>query len=523
MRTQIPINKKTTVRKIAFYPLMLITVLLSVDAFSNEPGTKEANLTLPKFSSCSSSQKPVLPAKWESGALLQHFSDPELVAANLVYDESAAAMRFTLAGMTGGSGDFLLTDNGHLYGLSGGYPSPTQCRFIGRSDLKVPTRQWLKDDSLCAGEAKVTGKDLVWWKYKVAPVTEAVGRSTFSHSAPRISRKKADSYASSPQPAGADWIWYHKNNQQPYRTMFSVANNDYGILGRFTFNYLPTFRLVKNTNLQALKDLCGLQTKAENPDFNVDDVASLLAENSLSEEQKTTLPGQWVPGLQPTSHALPPSWPSTAGITTFFTSVNYCYAPFPSRVYYDWKAQSQLTSMYWNKDGAVPTKTCATKPEFVVQDALLRGRAGSSLNHTGFIFNRDSSGKPSQCAQVLPGIQVPNWKDVDNCVAKAQLAPQSILNPGNEIVKILRCPITEDPVPQVFWTWYSVTGTPMVFMQSNANTDGTGLNLADYHDWEPGRSAPEGSFDLPEICEDTQNRPVPDACHSCHLPLKKST
>ncbi|MFT6712522.1 MAG: hypothetical protein ACJATO_002913, partial [Arenicella sp.] len=145
MRTQITINKKTTVRKIAFYPLMLITVFLSVDAFSNEPGTKEANLTLPKFSSCSSSQKPVLPAKWESGALLQHFSDPELVAANLVYDESAAAMRFTLAGMTGGSGDFLLTDNGHLYGLSGGYPSPTQCSFIGRSDLKVPTRQWLAD------------------------------------------------------------------------------------------------------------------------------------------------------------------------------------------------------------------------------------------------------------------------------------------------------------------------------------------------------------------------------------------
>jgi len=499
MRTKIKTKKISMVEKHKIYYLMLIAGSLSVNAFSDQTVNTEVSLSLPEFSSCSSTEKPELPEKWESGALLQHFSDTELVAANLVYDDSAAAMRFTLAGMTGGSGDYLLTDNGNIYGLSGGYPNPTECRFIDRSALKVPTRQWLNEQSLCTGEAKVTGKDLVWWKNRVVP--------------------NGEGYGSSPSPDGADWIWYHKEGQQPYRTMFSVPNNDYGLLGRFAFNYLPTFRSVSNTNLQALKDLCSQQTKAQQRNFNIDNVANLLAENSLSEEQEITLPSKWVPGLQATNPDLPPSWPSTVGVTTFFTSVNYCYAPFPSSVYYDWSAQSQLTSMYWNINGAVPQEDCLTT--FFVQDALLRGQAdpNGNLNDTGFIFERDRSGKPSQCHQALPGIQVPDWKKVDNCIAKAQLAPQSILNPSDEVVKILRCPITEYPVPQVFWTWYSVTGTPVVFMQSNADTAGTGLNLADYHEWVPGQTAPRGSFDLPEICEIEPKQPVPGGCHSCHLPV----
>ena len=522
MKTRIPTQKNNNIKHYIALCL-LITSTLTFQAYGHENGV--LNVPLPKFESCSSTEKPLLPSKWESGALLQHFSDTRLVTSNIVYDSAVSAMRFTMAGITKGSGDFLLLDDGKLYALSGGYHNPTQCRYIAPTALKVPDRQWLKQDSLCVGEAQVTEKDMVWWKYKVAPVSVETAQATFSHSAGNILRKTVkNSYDSTSQPPGADWIWYHKDSQLPYRTMFSIRNYDYGILGLFAFNYLPTFRAVEKTNLQEMKDMCSEQTVATDLAFNIDNVEDFLKDNILTNKQRMKLTNHWVPGLETTTSKLPPPppWPHIAEITTFFTSVNYCYAPFPSRVYYNWKAQSQLTRMYWNDAGAIPPEPCSQTPEFFVQDALLRGDVSSSLNNTGFIFNKDQSGNPSQCHQVLPGIQVPNWKEVDNCEAKAQLAPGTILNPSNEIVKIIRCPITSfnAPVPQIFWTWYTITGTPIVFMQTNSNTDGTGLNLADYHFWKPGKPAPDGSFDLPNICRDQQKHPVPESCHSCHLPLK---
>jgi hypothetical protein len=478
------------------------------------------NTPLPKFKSCEQSKSaPLTPARWQSGALLQHFSDPELITANLVYDSTEAAMRFTMAGMSGGSGDYLLLGNGSLYLLSGGYPYPNQCQFIGPTELKIPSRQWMQKDNVCVGEAQVTNKDLIWWKYKVAPVSTAKSLATFSHSV-----AVAQSADSKPPP-GADWIWYHKGSQLPFRTMFSVSNNNYGILGLFTFNYLPTFEPLQSTNLAELKEMCqskdtGKYSSADGQ-FDSGNVEDYLKPQTLSAEQLSSLPGQWVPGLEPTNPVLPPPWPNRAEITTFMTSVNYCYAPFPTRVYYDWTAQSQLTSMYWNVNGAVPPEPCSQNPEFYQQDALLRGNVARDYNYTGYIFNKNQAGTPSQCHQVLPGIQIPDWQSVDDCIAKAQLAPRTLLNPTNEVVKILRCPITRygAPIPQNFWTWYSVTGVPMVFMQSNSNTDGTGLNLADYYSWNPGQPAPGGSFNLPKICYNQDKQPVPPSCHNCHLPL----
>ncbi|MCF6299733.1 MAG: hypothetical protein L3J52_01205 [Proteobacteria bacterium] len=509
------ISKNNTLLNITSF-LMAFTTMFTFELYADE----NKQTPLPEFKSCSDSNRPLLPAMWESGALLQHFSDTELITANIVYDSVASAMRFTLVGMSGGSGDFLLLENGNLYALSDGYPNPTQCQFIATTELKVPGRQWLKKDSLCVGEAKVTNKNLIWWKYKVAPVSAERAANSFSHSAPSPSLKNLDNFDSKP-PAGADWIWYHKKSQLPFRTMFSIPNNNYGILGLFTFNYLPTFKALDKTNLPALKSICQSQKNTRKTAFDTNNIEGFLTPHSLSNTQVKDLPSQWVPGLEPTSAELPPAWPVKAEITTFMTSVNYCYAPFPTRVYFDWKAQSQLTSMYWNKSGAIPS-TCPQKPEFFVQDALLRGKIGQTYNNTGFIFNKDHVGHSSQCFQVLPGVQIPSWKSVDGCVAKAQLAPRSILNPTAEVVKILRCPITKygAPVPQNFWTWYSVNGVPMVFMQSNSNTDGTGLNLADYYSFKPGKSAPTGSFDLPNICINQDKQSVPKSCHNCHLPLK---
>jgi len=113
---------------------------------------------------------------------------------------------------------------------------------------------------------------------------------------------------------------------------------------------------------------------------------------------------------------------------------------------------------------------------------------------------------------------VPNWNQVDGCECRAQIAPHSVPNPTDVPIKILWCP-TDLSAQQVFWTCYSDTGTPVVFMQSNSSpTDGTGLNLADYYGWLPGSMAPPGTFDIPASCIGKPKHDVPQACHNCHLP-----
>ncbi|MGH8566590.1 MAG: hypothetical protein ACREXU_00890, partial [Gammaproteobacteria bacterium] len=143
------------------------------------------------------------------------------------------------------------------------------------------------------------------------------------------------------------------------------------------------------------------------------------------------------------------------------------------------------------------------------------------LRDTGYIAFVEKGGSVSSCQQALPGPQVPNWKAVDGCECRAQIAPHTVLNPSDVPTKVLWCK-TDLALKQVFWTWYSDTGTPVVFMQSNSSpTAGTGLNLADYHEWGPGSAAPAGTFDLPQACQGQPKVPnaFPKACNDCHLPL----
>ena len=466
---------------------------------SSSQGPVEADTPLPGFAACASTAQPILPEKWQSGAILQHFSMPDLIVANLHYDETAAAFRFTLAGIEQGIGDFLLTDSGSLYRLSGPLEQPDQCSLIGSTKMQLPPRNWVADDGLCVGDAPVIEKNLSWWKTEVPDMS----------------------------PAGADWFWFDKdNNNLPFRTMFSKPTYDYGILGLFTFDYFANFQEVSETNLGQLKQLCqssNADNKPSEPGFDPNSVVNLLGTDTLRKEERKALINNWIPGLEPTDTSLPASWPTQVEGTTFMTSVNYCYAPFPTRVYFDWSAQAQNTAMYWNQEGAIPS-SCSQSPAFFVQEALLLGKHPVGASQTGYIYNRDSAGNASACHQVLPGVQMPNWMQVDSCIAKAQLQPGSIFNPTDEVVKIVHCPITKPgaAIPQMFWTWYSVSGKPMVFMQSNSNTDGTGLNLADYYSWTPGAQAPSGLFDLPTVCEGQPKVDVPESCHNCHLPLGPS-
>jgi hypothetical protein len=281
----------------------------------------------------------------------------------------------------------------------------------------------------------------------------------------------------------------------------------------FTFDYFPTFKQVASTNLAQIVKMCrgGSQEPAATQEFSELSIQPLIKKKSTYPKINKHLTAQiqkWIPGVSICSSpsSLPPAWPKQTELTAFMTAVNATPNPFPTRVFYDWtrSPQAQNSTLY----------TYPEDPKNYAQTALLTGA-------TGYIAFVQKDGTVTDCKQVLPGTQVPNWQEVDRCQCRAEIAPRTVLNPSNVPTKILWCK-TDLAAQQVFWTWYSNTGTPIVFMQSNSSpTAGTGLNLADYYGWSPGSVAPSGMYDLPEACKKAPKVPnaYPKACNDCHMPL----
>lgn len=438
-------------------------------------------LPLPQFKPCATTSHPLLPAKWEAVALMQDFFLPSFLVGKFVFDESAQAFRFSLADQYGIDEDFLVTTNGKLYRLEGG-EQPTSCRYMtARSPFTVPARDWLATGAACVGQAPILNRDQQWWKSKSGD--------------------------------GANWYWYNAGNRLPFRSMYYAdvkPSSPAPIYEYFTLNYFPTFKAVPTTNLARLVALCQRPEVAATPSATADyarpSIDPILKKSTYpkinARQQAQTQ--QWIPGLTPCSStgALPPPWPERVQGTVFLTAVSFPPNPFPSRVFYDWTKPAQNTTLYYFPPTA----------ENYAQVAYLVG-------NTGYIAFQRQNGSFSQCQQALPGPPIRNWKEADHCQCRGELAPHTVLNPSAVPTKILWCP-TDLAAKQVFWTWYSSTGTPVVFMQSNSSpTAGTGLNLADYYHWAPGSVAPPGTFDPPVLCKGKPVVKVPQACHNCHLPL----
>lgn len=456
----------------------------SAETSGETPATPAASaelLPLPEFDACSPTTHPMLPAKWQATALMQDFFRPALTFGQFVYDEDAAAFRFTLADRYGVDSDSLVTADGKLYVLSGG-PTPTTCTLAtSQSPFTVPERDWLDSGAVCVGQAEILERDQQWWK--------------------------------SPSGEGANWFWYNTSNALPFRSMYYAEadpTNPVPIYEYFTFNYFPTFEEVTSTNLSEILQLCQSSGGAEmaREDFAAFSVEPLLKKSNYpnTDARLISLIQEWIPDLSecPSPSTLPPQWPDQLQMTAFMTAVSFDPNPFPTRIFYDWTVPAQNTTLNYFP----PT------PQDYQQVALL-------LGDTGYISFVEEDGTISQCEQVLPGPPVPNWKLVDGCECRAQIAPGTVLNPSDETSNILWCP-TDLDLYQVFWTWYLSGGSPVVFMQSNSSpTAGTGLNLADYYGWAPGSVAPAGTFDLPAACEGQPKQPgaFPMACNNCHLPL----
>jgi hypothetical protein len=429
-------------------------------------------LPLPELAECSSTTHPILPSKWQATALMQGFVSDSLVLGRLVHDEDANAFRFTLADQEGLGLDLMATRRGELFLLSGGDALPTRCELVSSSTIfTVPDRDWL-DNSQCVGTAPVLSRTQEWWKTS--------------------------------DELGADWIWFDAASRLPFRTMYYAdPEQPAPIYEHFTFSYFPEFQNLDSTNLEELVELCrGSDPIPGAPSIDVSTLESMLrARTPVAIDAGWHAGSQgWIPGLGAceADDSLPPPWPEQVEAVTLMTAVADDVDPLPTRVYYDWTQSAQSTSLYSLASSDDPTRV-----------ALLTG-------NTGYSYEQHADGTTTTCDQSLPGPQVPNWKTVDGCECRAQIAPHTTLNPTDVPTKVLWCP-TDLSAGQVFWTWYSDSGAPIVFMQSNSSpTDGAGLNLADYYGWSPGSTAPEGTFDVPAACEGTPKIDVPMACRNCH-------
>lgn len=477
-------------------------------------------LPLPIFNMCTNNNPPILPEKWEGGAVLQSFNEEEIAIGQFIYDEAAGGINTTLLLFNGESDpnpinlvEALILNNSasstgtSLY-LITREDNSTQCTLLGDTPSKVPSRDWTGTSGICVGEAGLSssnfGNNLSWWKTKVTGMT----------------------------PIGANWFWFNTDrNRYPFRMMFSLPSDDYGLMGYFAFNYMPIFQEVSYTNIPELRDLCeDSGTMPMIPGLvELEDVLELVEPDALSVAERQAYLDEMVPGLRipvAAPEALKP-WPAQVELTTFMTSINYCYAPFPTRVYYDWAfSAAQNSTLYWNQNAVIPpTSACDTiRNNPVTQTAYLYGPheiPPVNTAETGYIHLDYVTTKPNECHQVLPGVQLPDWKTVDNCVVMAEIDSDSILNSTTRTARILRCPIRPGDIntAQQFWTWYTDDGTPLVFMETNSGTSGTGLNLADYYGWEPSPTIPPGTFTAPTICEGQPKHDVPPGCHNCHFPI----
>ncbi|MCB1058446.1 MAG: hypothetical protein KDD11_23330, partial [Acidobacteria bacterium] len=283
-----------------------------------------ALLPLPQFTSCGSTDHPLLPAKWVATALLQDFFHDTLTFGNFVYDESAGAFRFTLTDRYGLDADFLATTGGRLYVLSGG-EQPSFCALAtDQTPFTVPSRDWLDSGAVCVGQAPILERDQQWWK--------------------------------TPSGVGANWIWYDVQNQRlPFRTMYYAEadpKDPVPIYEYFTFNYFPTFKEVASTNLGEILAMCqGAQQDRSGTAWDTHALRRLLASHAYPETDADTIATvqNWIPGLSECSStgSLPPPWPDQVQGSVFMTAVSFDPNPFPTRVFYDWTRRAQNTTLYY--------------------------------------------------------------------------------------------------------------------------------------------------------------------------------
>ena len=399
------------------------------------------------------------------------FEQGQLDVGEFVYDAALSAMRATVYGLESGAVDLLITEH-DTYVIQGPHDAPTSCTSLGPR-LRPPSAQWLAKDSECLGQSPVAKHAMQWWK-----------KSGFD----------------------AARYWVSTDTRLPWRSLFLTRTFDPSIIGDYAITYFSAFTPLPDTNLAALSDLCA---KTAKPEEGKDVPATPTARNLMAlgnkaaETEREQRISQLIPGLshKACTRMSPPRWPDSYVTTATMTPIQLDEYPYSTLIYYNWsEAHTQLILPFY---GYPP----------VLQGILsLKDRVGYRLHYS-------HERKPGACAAVLPGIVRPDWMSTASCQCKAVIDPGSPLG-TNTTSQILECPIKMQS-PRIMWSWYTTQDQGIMFVE--AKPEGTGVMLADYHDWVPGQSGLPGNFDLPKECvpHDVSSGPAPRSianvsCSDCH-------
>ncbi|MGA7328057.1 MAG: hypothetical protein WBX25_27105 [Rhodomicrobium sp.] len=430
---------------------------------------------LPSVEKCSSKARPILPGKWHGTYLMAPFTRGQLVLGDFVFDASINAAGVRLYGLRHGSLDLFMKGRS-TYIIKDAGTASASCADIGDTGLRPFSRDWLGRRAQCTGSAPVAGVNADWWK-------------TPSTAAP-----------------SANWIWYDKADSSPFRLMFTQPENDPAILGWYTFSYQVKFEPLQATELSSLDTLCRSAQWLEEKRGR-EALQKLIAAMESSSGRADQAIARLMPEVDVNcKSAALPRWPERARMTALMTSPNFDSAPLPAEILYDGSRKAQRTRMFWPSGSSIRTA-----------DALLGDEVGYSIE--------ESRRHRLSCTADLPGALRPNWPETGGCSCEAVIKANTPLNPSGP-AKIMVCPMTK---PRVVWSWFSLDGQPLVFMETSAPGDKPSgvLTLVDYYSFAAGQAASPEALRAPNQCRTQQagghaavpvnGSPLsPRRCGACH-------
>jgi hypothetical protein len=422
-------------------------ILLAVACYHSATAASPA--ALPTFNSCEPATAPQLPPRWRAVGLMMPFERGQLDVGEFIYDSTVPALRARVYGLESGAVDLLITNKGsYLIDTTAG--SSARCTSLG-AELRPPSAQWLTSLSVCVGESPLGAHAVQWWQKPGFDPTR---------------------------------YWFSNATHLPWRALFLSRSLDPAIIGDYAMTYFPVFTPLPATDLAALRHHCAATARPIHaahlsPTPTARDLMTLG--NKTAEAERSKRIDELIPGLSldACSRMKPPRWPDHFVTTALVTPIRITDNPYSALIYYDWSdARTQVVLPF---QGSPP-----------VQQGII-----SLKDRVGYRMKFSSSNRPSVCAAVLPGIVKPNWMTAASCQCRGVLARNSALSP-NADTQILSCPIKTQG-NRTMWSWYTTEGEPTLFFE--AAPQGTGVMLADYHDWLPGQTGRPSDFALPQACE----------------------
>jgi hypothetical protein len=452
--------------KAGAYPVLVCLAIHALTAPSAAAQEQRPFLAIPKMDPCRTKSHPRLPVKWRAAYLMAPFTNAQLVLGEIVHDGSISATRVTLYGLRRGQLDLLLHGES-TYVLASNDSDIVDCQNLGDTGWRPLPRDWLGEQSECAGSAPIGETATDWWKTPVDPAPSSY------------------------------WIWYKAFDQTPFRLVFQSANDRLAALSRYAVSNQVNFNPLRETDLAVIANACKSARSASvaNPRAALDERIDGLANDHDRADQK-------IQALMPQLASCPatplPEWPDKLAITGLMTPFDFNENPYPTEVLFDWSVPAQRTRIFSLAPVARAT-----------QDALLLGPHGYNIT-----YHRN---RGPACAAVLPGTVRPDWASRAPCTCEAMITGKTPLTPYGS-ARVLACPLAS---PRAAWAWYTIDGRPMSFAVTSLRGDqGFGLfAVLDYRDWLPGRMFPRSAFRKPSAqCQAPGGSSLPQPqCSTCHV------